>query len=48
MSRKLTISEELGHIAAVNLRCVAPNRRKATETEGLVIFNSFMKYMFNK
>ena len=29
--------EEQGRIAAVNLRCAAPIRRKATETEGLVI-----------
>ena len=29
--------EEYGRIAAVNLRCAAPIRRKATETEGLVI-----------
>ena len=29
-------SEEYGRISAVNLRCVAPILRKATETEGLV------------
>ena len=28
--------EESGRIAAVNLRCTDPIRRKATETEGLV------------
>ena len=37
MSWRVKISEEYCRIAAVNLRCVTPIRRKATETEGLVI-----------